>query len=218
FILKPSPRVPLTSVRLMELLMETGIPDGVVNMVHGGVESVDWICKHPSIKAISFVGGNAAGEFIYRTGAAHGKRVQANMGAKNHCVVMPDADKEDALNMVANAAFGAAGQRCMALSVPVFVGEAREWLPELVERAKKFKAGHVSRSFRYVTTGYLLQVLIHRPDDVHLYTHIVLDEVHERTLDSDFLSLICKRLLLRPENGDTKLVIMSATLNSDLFS
>ncbi|KAF4706785.1 ATP-dependent RNA helicase tdrd9, partial [Perkinsus olseni] len=70
----------------------------------------------------------------------------------------------------------------------------------------------------YVTTGYLLQVLIHRPDDVHLYTHIVLDEVHERTLDSDFLSLICKRLLLRPENGDTKLVIMSATLNSDLFS
>ncbi|EER09760.1 Methylmalonate-semialdehyde dehydrogenase, putative, partial [Perkinsus marinus ATCC 50983] len=142
FILKPSPRVPLTSVRLMELLMDTGIPDGVVNMVHGGAESVEWICKHPSIKAISFVGGNTAGEFIFRTGAAHGKRVQANMGAKNHCVIMPDADKEDALNMVANAAFGAAGQRCMALSVPVFVGKAREWLPDLVERAKKFKVGH----------------------------------------------------------------------------
>ena len=141
FILKPSEKVPLSSVKLMELALEAGFPPGVVNMVHGGKETVDWICDDPRIKAISFVGGNQAGEYIFQRGTANNKRVQSNMGAKNHCVILPDADKEDALNLVANAAFGAAGQRCMALSVPVFVGEARKWIPELVERAKKFKAG-----------------------------------------------------------------------------
>lgn len=141
FILKPSEKVPLSSVRLMELVQEAGFPAGVINMVHGGKDTVDWMCDDPRIKAISFVGGNQAGEYIYQRGTSNNKRVQSNMGAKNHCLILPDADKEDALNLVANAAFGAAGQRCMALSVPVFVGESRAWIPELVERAKKFKPG-----------------------------------------------------------------------------
>jgi malonate-semialdehyde dehydrogenase (acetylating)/methylmalonate-semialdehyde dehydrogenase len=141
FILKPSEKVPLSSVRLMELALEAGFPSGVINMVHGGKETVDWICDDPRIKAISFVGGNQAGEYIYQRGTSNNKRVQSNMGAKNHCVILPDADKEDTLNLVANAAFGAAGQRCMALSVPLFVGEARKWIPELVERAKQFQPG-----------------------------------------------------------------------------
>lgn len=141
YILKPSEKVPLSSVKLMELALEAGFPPGVINMVHGGKETVDWICDDPRIKAISFVGGNQAGEYIYQRGTSNNKRVQSNMGAKNHCVILPDADKEDALNLVAGAAFGAAGQRCMALSVPVFVGEARKWIPEFVERAKKFRPG-----------------------------------------------------------------------------
>ena len=141
FLLKPSERVPLTSVKLMELVKESGIPPGVVNMVQGGKPVVDMICEHPTIKAISFVGGNTAGEYIFQKGTLNGKRVQSNMGAKNHCVILPDADKEDALNAVASAAFGSAGQRCMAISVPVFVGEARRWIPDFVEKAKKFQPG-----------------------------------------------------------------------------
>ena len=139
YILKPSEKVPLSSVKLMELALEAGFPPGVINMVHGGKETVDWICDDPRIKAISFVGGNQAGEYIYQRGTGNNKRVQSNLGAKNHCVILPDADKEDALNLVANAAFGAAGQRCMALSVPVFVGEARRWIPDFVERARQFR-------------------------------------------------------------------------------
>lgn len=141
FILKPSERVPLTSVKLMSLLQESGIPPGVVNMIQGSKPAVDFLCTAPEIKAISFVGGNKAGEYIHETGSKHGKRVQSNMGAKNHCIILPDADKEDALNAVVSAAFGAAGQRCMAISVPVFVGEARRWIPEFVEKARNFQHG-----------------------------------------------------------------------------
>ncbi|KAM6462124.1 methylmalonate-semialdehyde/malonate-semialdehyde dehydrogenase [acylating], mitochondrial isoform 2-T2 [Liasis olivaceus] len=100
---------------------------------------VNFICDHPDIKAISFVGSNQAGEYIYERGSKHGKRVQANMGAKNHGVVMADANKENTLNQLIGAAFGAAGQRCMALSAAILVGEARKWLPELVERAKNLR-------------------------------------------------------------------------------
>ncbi|XP_030659663.1 methylmalonate-semialdehyde dehydrogenase [acylating], mitochondrial isoform X3 [Nomascus leucogenys] len=100
---------------------------------------VNFICDHPDIKAISFVGSNKAGEYIFERGSRHGKRVQANMGAKNHGVVMPDANKENTLNQLVGAAFGAAGQRCMALSTAVLVGEAKKWLPELVERAKNLR-------------------------------------------------------------------------------
>lgn len=139
YLLKPSERVPLTSMKIIEWTQEAGIPAGVVNAIHGGRDTVNFICRDENIKAISFVGGNTAGEYIFAEGTAHGKRVQSNMGAKNHGVIMPDADKEDALNALCNAAFGAAGQRCMALSVAVMVGKSQEWIPELVEKAKRFK-------------------------------------------------------------------------------
>jgi len=141
FILKPSEKVPLTSVRLMELAVEAGFPPGVINMVHGGKETVDWICDDLRIKAISFVGGNQAGEYIHQRGTNNNKRVQANLGAKNHCIILPDADKEDALNAVVSAFLGSSGQRCMALSTVILVGEAQSWLQDLVEKAKKFKPG-----------------------------------------------------------------------------
>lgn len=145
FVIKPSERDPGATMILMELLKETGVPDGVVNVIHGQHEAVTFICDNPDIKAISFVGSDQAGKYIYERGSKNGKRVQCNMGAKNHGVIMPDANKEHALNQLVGAAFGAAGQRCMALSTALFVGESREWLPELVERAKKLKvnAGHV---------------------------------------------------------------------------
>ncbi|XP_066154074.1 probable methylmalonate-semialdehyde/malonate-semialdehyde dehydrogenase [acylating], mitochondrial isoform X2 [Euwallacea fornicatus] len=143
-ILKPSERDPGATMLLMELLNEVGCPPGVVNVIHGTHDAVNFICDHPDIKAISFVGGDKAGKHIYAKGAASGKRIQSNMGAKNHAVVLPDADKNATLDSIVGAAFGAAGQRCMALSVAILVGEAQKWVPDLVEKAKKLKvsAGH----------------------------------------------------------------------------
>ncbi|RWS01997.1 hypothetical protein B4U79_08503 [Dinothrombium tinctorium] len=145
FIIKPSERDPGACMVLMELLQEIGFPAGVVNVIHGQHEAVNFICDNPDIKAISFVGSDVAGKYIYERGSKNGKRVQCNMGAKNHGVVMPDANKEYTLNQLVGAAFGAAGQRCMALSTAIFVGQSKDWIPELVERAKKLKvnAGHV---------------------------------------------------------------------------
>lgn len=143
-VMKPSERDPGACMILVELFKEAGCPDGVVNVFHGQHEAVSFICDHPAIKAISFVGSDQAGQYIYERGSKNGKRVQSNMGAKNHGVIMPDANKEHTLNQLVGAAFGAAGQRCMALSTAVFVGEAKNWLPDLIERAKKLKvnAGH----------------------------------------------------------------------------
>lgn len=138
-ILKPSERDPGAAMIIAELCKQAGLPDGVVNIVHGGAKTVDFIIDDPTIQAISFVGSNKAGEYIYTRGSAQGKRVQANLGAKNHAAVLPDCNKNHALNSIAGAAFGAAGQRCMALSTLVMVGETKEWLPELAERAKQLK-------------------------------------------------------------------------------
>lgn len=137
--------MPGATMMLMEMLNEAGCPPGVVNVIHGAHESVNFICDHPDIKAVSFVGGDQAGKHIYERAGRNGKRVQSNMGAKNHGVIMADANKENTLNQLAGAAFGAAGQRCMALSTAIFVGQAKEWIPDLVERARKLKvnAGHV---------------------------------------------------------------------------
>jgi len=140
-IIKPSERDPGATLLLMEMLNEAGCPPGVVNVIHGAHDAVDFICDSPDIKAISFVGSDQAGKYIYERGSKNGKRVQSNMGAKNHGVVLPDANKNATLNQLAGAAFGAAGQRCMALSTAIFVGEAREWIPELVDRAAKLKVG-----------------------------------------------------------------------------
>ena len=122
---------------LAELARSAGYPDGVINIVHGSNQTVDFIIDEPAIKAISFVGSNKAGEYIFTRGSAQGKRVQANLGAKNHAAIVPDSNKNDALNAITGAAFGAAGQRCMALSTLVMIGETKEWLPEIAERAKK---------------------------------------------------------------------------------
>lgn len=138
-VLKPSERDPGAAMILAELAREAGFPPGVINIVHGKAKTVDFILDEPAIKAISFVGSNKAGEYIYTRGSANGKRVQANLGAKNHAAIMPDCDEEHALNAIAGAAFGAAGQRCMALSALVMIGETKGWVPELVERAKQLK-------------------------------------------------------------------------------
>lgn len=141
YIVKPSERVPGCVLRLVELAHEAGVPEGVVNIVHGSKDSVNFICDHPAIRAISFVGGNTAGTYIHARGTANGKRVQSNLGAKNHAVIMPDADKDHAINSLVGAACGAAGQRCMALSVAIFVGDAANWLPEVAEKAKGLRVG-----------------------------------------------------------------------------
>ncbi|CAK7238979.1 MAG: aldehyde dehydrogenase (NADP(+)) ald6 [Sporothrix thermara] len=136
-ILKPSERDPGAAMILAELVREAGFPEGVVNIVHGAHKTVDFILDEPVIKAISFVGSNKAGEYIFSRGSANGKRVQANLGAKNHAAVLPDCNKNHFMNSVVGAAFGAAGQRCMALSTLVTVGpETESWIPELAEMAK----------------------------------------------------------------------------------
>jgi malonate-semialdehyde dehydrogenase (acetylating)/methylmalonate-semialdehyde dehydrogenase len=139
FVLKPSEQDPLTTMRLVELALEAGVPPGVLNVVHGGKDVVDGLCTHPDVKAVSFVGSTAVGTHVYDLAGRHGKRVQSMMGAKNHAVVLPDANREQTLNALVGAGFGAAGQRCMATSVAVFVGSAREWIPELVEKARGLK-------------------------------------------------------------------------------
>jgi malonate-semialdehyde dehydrogenase (acetylating)/methylmalonate-semialdehyde dehydrogenase len=139
FVLKPSEQDPLTPMLLAELALEAGIPPGVLNIIHGGKRAVDAICTHPDIAAISFVGSTAVGTHVYNLGSQHGKRVQSMMGAKNHAVVMPDASKEQSLNALVGATFGAAGQRCMATSVTVLVGEAQRWILDIVAKAKTLK-------------------------------------------------------------------------------
>ncbi|MGD1827172.1 Acyl-CoA reductase [Chromobacterium violaceum] len=141
FVLKPSEQDPMVTMRLVELALEAGIPKGVLNVVHGAASVVDAICDHPDIKAVSFVGSTKVGTHVYQRATLSGKRAQCMMGAKNHAIVLPDANKEQALNQLTGAAFGAAGQRCMALSVAVLVGEAQQWIPELVAKAKGLKVG-----------------------------------------------------------------------------
>jgi malonate-semialdehyde dehydrogenase (acetylating)/methylmalonate-semialdehyde dehydrogenase len=140
-ILKPSEQDPGACMMLVELAKEAGMPDGVVNVIHGQHEAVNFICDNPAIRAISFVGSDQAGKYIYERGSKNGKRVQSNMGAKNHGVIMPDAAKDATLNQLVAAAYGAAGQRCMALTACVFVGESRKWIPDFVEKVKKLQVG-----------------------------------------------------------------------------
>jgi malonate-semialdehyde dehydrogenase (acetylating) / methylmalonate-semialdehyde dehydrogenase len=136
FVLKPSEQDPMTPMLLAELALQAGVPPGVLNVVHGGKRSVDALCSHPDVVAVSFVGSTAVGTHVYNLASQHGKRVQCMMGAKNHAVVMPDANKEQSLNALVGATFGAAGQRCMATSVTVLVGEAQKWIPDIVAKAK----------------------------------------------------------------------------------
>ena len=140
FILKPSPIDPSPSLLMAELLKKAGLPDGVFNVVQGDKEAVDALIDHPDVKAISFVGSTPIANYIYETGARHGKRVQALGGAKNHMVVMPDADLDQAVDGLIGAAYGSAGERCMAISVAVLVGDvADKIMPKLIERTKALK-------------------------------------------------------------------------------
>ncbi len=141
FVLKPSEQDPMVTMRLVELALQAGVPAGVLNVVHGGESVVNALCDHPSVKAVSFVGSTRVGTHVYQRASLSGKRVQCMMGAKNHAVVLPDANREQTLGQLVGAAFGAAGQRCMALSVAVLVGDAQAWIPELVARARTLKIG-----------------------------------------------------------------------------
>jgi malonate-semialdehyde dehydrogenase (acetylating) / methylmalonate-semialdehyde dehydrogenase len=146
FILKPSEKVPLCAVLLGQLLEQAGIPKGVFNIVHGGRPAVDALLTHPKVKAVSFVGSTPIAKYIWETGTKHGKRVQANGGAKNYIVIMPDADIGKAVENLATAAFGCAGERCMAGSTALTVGAAAEkLLPEMVKAANAIKVGPTDR-------------------------------------------------------------------------
>jgi len=137
FILKPSEKVPLTGIRLIELLQKAGLPPGVLNVIHGGRECVDALLTHPLVRAISFVGSSPVAKYIYETGNQHGKRVQAAGGAKNYVFVLPDADFGNSVTGLVDAAFGCAGQRCMAGSTAVTIGKAAERLLDPLSKAVK---------------------------------------------------------------------------------
>ncbi|WP_029422820.1 CoA-acylating methylmalonate-semialdehyde dehydrogenase [Alicyclobacillus macrosporangiidus] len=170
FVLKPSERTPLSANRLAELFTEAGLPEGVLNIVHGAHDAVNGILEHPDIRAVSFVGSQPVAEYVYKTAAANGKRVQALAGAKNHTIVMPDADLDEAVKGIIGAAFGSAGERCMACSVVVAVGDiADELVQRLVKAAGEIKIGngleegvflgpviraaHKERTVQYIETG-----------------------------------------------------------------
>ena len=131
FILKPSEQDPITPTRLVELFLEAGAPSGVLQLIHGGKEQVDALLHHPDIKAVSFVGSAPVGRHVYRTATQNLKRAQCMTGAKNHMVVMPDAVKQQVINSLLGSSCGAGGQRCMAISVAVLVGESQQWLPDI---------------------------------------------------------------------------------------
>jgi malonate-semialdehyde dehydrogenase (acetylating)/methylmalonate-semialdehyde dehydrogenase len=142
FVLKPSEKVPLTALVLIELLQQAGLPKGVLNVVHGGRDCVDALLTHPKVKAISFVGSSPVAKHIFETGTRNGKRVQANGGAKNYVVIMPDADVAKSVEALSTAAFGCAGERCMAGSTAIAVGKAADRiLPPLIENARAIKVG-----------------------------------------------------------------------------
>ncbi|SMF06615.1 malonate-semialdehyde dehydrogenase (acetylating) / methylmalonate-semialdehyde dehydrogenase [Paenibacillus barengoltzii] len=167
FVLKPSERTPLLANRLAELFHEAGLPAGVLNVVHGAHDVVNGLLQHPGVKAISFVGSQPVAEYVYKTGAAHGKRVQALAGAKNYTIVMPDADLDLAVKEIISAAFGSAGERCMACAVVVAVGDvADELVARLSAAADRIKIGNgldegvllgpvIRQSHKERTIGYI---------------------------------------------------------------
>lgn len=143
FILKPSEQVPNTMSRVFELLDRLDLPPGVVNLVHGDKAAVDALLEHPAVRAVSFVGSTPVARYVYKTAAAHGKRAQCQGGAKNAVVVLPDADPETASRIIVDSAFGCAGQRCLATSLAVTVGEANDsFLEQLLDSARKRKVGY----------------------------------------------------------------------------
>jgi malonate-semialdehyde dehydrogenase (acetylating)/methylmalonate-semialdehyde dehydrogenase len=143
FVMKPSERDPGACMKLAELAHLAGIPPGVLAVVHGGRETVERLCTHPAVRAVSFVGSDIAGRRVHELATSHGKRAQCNLGAKNHAVVLEDADPKRTARSIVGAAFGAAGQRCMALSTVIVVGSkaSAKLLPIIVEETKRVQAG-----------------------------------------------------------------------------
>src|ERR1044072_1907641 len=142
-VLKPSERVPLTMKRAFELLQQTGLPNGVVNLIHGGKTAVDTILDHPKVRAVSFVGSTPVAKYIYARAAASGKRAQCQGGAKNPVIVLPDADMTTATQIISDSAFGCAGQRCLAVSVAVAIGDAQKTFRDsITESASKLRVGY----------------------------------------------------------------------------
>lgn len=139
FILKPSEQDPITPTRLAELFAEAGAPQGILQVLHGDKAVVEQLIEHPRTKTVSFVGSMAVGQQIYRMATQQLKRAQVFAGAKNHCVIMPDANKSQVINQLVGASVGAAGQRCMAISVAVFVGESQQWITELAEALRQVR-------------------------------------------------------------------------------
>src|SRR5450432_4387297 len=143
FVLKPSERVPLTMRRAIELLQQTGLPKGVMNIVNGGKDVVNALIDHPEVRAISFVGSTPVARHVYARGGEHGKRVQCQGGAKNHVIVLPDADMDMTTQIISDSAFGCAGQRCLAVSVAVTVGEAQKTFRDsITEAASSLRVGN----------------------------------------------------------------------------
>jgi len=146
FVLKPSEKVPLTAIRIVELLEKAGLPKGVLNIVHGGRDCVDALLTHPKVRAISFVGSTPIARHIFEVGTKHGKRVQSNGGAKNYIFIMPDADVENSTRGLIEAAYGCAGERCMAGSTAVVIGDANKTvLPAILDAARAIKVGPTDR-------------------------------------------------------------------------
>jgi malonate-semialdehyde dehydrogenase (acetylating)/methylmalonate-semialdehyde dehydrogenase len=157
FVLKPSEKVPLTAIILVELLEKAGLPKGVINIVHGGRECVDALLAHPKVKAVSFVGSSPVAKHIYDTATKNGKRVQANGGAKNYIVVMPDADISRSVEALSTAAFGCAGERCMAGSTAIAVGKAGDrMMSQLVDTARSIKVGRTDTPMSQPDMGPLI--------------------------------------------------------------
>ena len=157
FVLKPSEKVPLTAVLLVELLEKAGLPKGVLNLVHGGRACVDALLTHPGVRAVSFVGSTPVARHVYDTATRHGKRVQANGGAKNYVVIMPDADLPKSVEALTAAAFGCAGERCMAGSTAVTVGRAGDLLlPPLVDAARSIRVGRTDTADSKADMGPLI--------------------------------------------------------------
>nr|WP_281424775.1 CoA-acylating methylmalonate-semialdehyde dehydrogenase [Paludibacterium yongneupense] len=180
FVLKPSERAPSAALFLAELLREAGLPDGVFNVVQGDRHAVDALLVHPDVAAVSFVGSTPVARHVYETGTRHGKRVQALGGAKNHMVVMPDADLEQAVSALIGAAFGSAGERCMAISVAVAVGDGADALLEkLAARVRAIKVGHGDDASAemgpLITAAHRDSVLRHVDHALAQGAHLVVD-------------------------------------------
>ncbi|MDX1945350.1 MAG: CoA-acylating methylmalonate-semialdehyde dehydrogenase [Pirellulaceae bacterium] len=200
FVLKPSEKVPLSAVKLGEILHECGLPPGVFNVVQGGKEAVDALLTHPLVRAISFVGSTGVARYIYQTGTAHGKRVQAAGGAKNHLIIMPDADLDQAVAALQASAFGCAGERCMAGSIAVPVGKiADDLVAGLCQSGSKMKVGPTDGGGQ-VDMGPLI-TREHR-DRVSSYLDIATGEGAEVALDGRAFDLPSEGFLLGPSVVD----------------